>query len=248
MKKIIIFVISLLFVIQSSSAFSESADLAAGDKLSAEHKYLEAIAVYQKALDADSGDYQALAKMSRSYSLASNSATKKSEKKDLLENAIKYAREAIKVNKTGFEGHLYLSNSMGKLSDLVGSSDRVKLSREIGPEAEKAIKYNPADYEAYMILGIWHRDIASASGLEKSLAKGLFGGLPEASLEESETYLKKAVELKPEFIEPHYELALTYKKLKEKDLAKKQLAEALKCPISGARDEEIKKKVQRALK
>ena len=66
MKKIIIFVLSLLFVIQSSSAFSESADLAAGDKLSAEHKYLEAIAVYQKALDADSGDYQALAKMSRS--------------------------------------------------------------------------------------------------------------------------------------------------------------------------------------
>ena len=81
------------------------------------------------------------------------------------------ARQAVAANENGYEGHLQLARSLGKLTEMVGPKDRVAYSRTIKAEALRAIELNPSHYHAYMILGIWHRQVDGSSWIEKQIAE-----------------------------------------------------------------------------
>ena len=248
MKRKLIFALCLLLLAQCLPAFSLDGNLAEGDKFFKEGKFLESISVYEKTLEARPGDYQVLWRLSRSYDLQSNNEKKRSDKRKTLEKAVDYAEQAISANKEGYEGHLYLAQSLGKMSSVVGSEEKVKNTYRIKDAAKEAIRLNPSYFGSYSILGIWHRKVATANWMEKNLAGMLFGGLPEASLEEAEENLKMAVKLKDDDIESHYELALVYKKLRRKDEAAKELEKALQCTVKNKRQEEIREKAASLLK
>lgn len=204
--------------------------------------------VFSDASGLKTGNYEELWKLARSHSRESDVVKNKKDKKELLLKSIDYAKRAMSVNPDRFEGHLFLAEGLGKLSDFVSSKEKVRSSGVIKDSAQKAIELNPSHYEAYLVLGVWHRKVVTASWIEKKLAKALFGGLPDGSIEESEENLKKAIRLNPDFIESHYELALTYKAEKKKKLAKEEVEKALQCSILGLREEEIKKEAESLLK
>ena len=248
MIRTLIFTICLFLLTPCLLAFPLSQDLQEGDKLYEQNKYLESIPLYEKALEMNPEDYEALWRLSRSCDMQSNNETKKSAKKEILDNAVNYAERAISANEDGFEGHLYLAQSLGKMSSVVGSEEKVKNTFKIRDAAQKAIELKPSHYKAYMLLGMWHRKVEAATWLEKNLAQMFFGGLPDASLEEAERNLKKSLELRYDNLEVHYELALVYEKLKRKDEAVKELKEASQCTVRNKRQAKIKENVIKLLK
>jgi tetratricopeptide (TPR) repeat protein len=246
MKKILL--VLFLVLCLKTAAISSTQDINDGDKLFEQSKFAESIVIYEEILEKEPANYEVLWKLSRSYSKQGNLEKKKKSKKNHFSKAVDYTKQAIEVKPNGFEGYLYLAESLGKLSKVEKSETKVSLTYEIKEAALKAIELNPSHFKAYMILGIWHRKIEDANWLEKSLAKSFFGGLPEASLAEAEKNLKKSIELKSDFIESHYELALVYKMLKKKDLAIEELEEAINYPTISEKQEGIKKKANSLLK
>lgn len=78
--------------------------------------------------------------------------------------------------------------------------------------ARKAIQLNPRLARAYAVLGIFYREVAGLNWFERAFASTLAYGLPEATYEDSEKMLLKAIELDPSSLFAHYQLALTYEK------------------------------------
>ncbi|NQT32585.1 MAG: tetratricopeptide repeat protein [Candidatus Omnitrophica bacterium] len=235
--KTIIAVTLCLFL--SSALFAQTLEM--GDELFSQAKYAETIPVYEKLLKENPGSYDLLWRISRSYSQKANEEDRKRKKIEDLEKSVDYAKQAVSVNGNDFEGHLQLATSLGKMCAFLTKKELVRLSYTIRDEAQKAIELRSDNYEAYLVLGVWNRKVAEASWIEKKLAKALFGGLPEASLEEAAKNIKKSTELNPNFAESHYELARVYNAQDKKDLAIKELEKALKCSATDKRQKKVKR-------
>ena len=249
MKKILILscVLSLVICLGAQAGFADQG-LEDADKLFNESKFSEAASAYEVHLESNPGDYETTWRLAQCYSKWAWSLSKKKKaKKEYLAKSVDYARKAIEINDNGFGGHIYLAQSLGMLSKFVNSETKVRFSREIKEAAEKARDLNPSDSKPYMILGIWHRKVEEASWIEKGFAETFFGGLPDSSIREAERNLKKTIELRPNFIENHYELALVYKAMRKKKQVIEELKKASDCPVSTKKEEEIKKKVDKLL-
>ncbi len=98
-----------------------------------------------------------------------------------------------------------------------------------------------------MVLGIYYREIANLNRVLKAFAKVFFGGLPGGSNEDAEQSLLKALELKPGYINAHFQLAKTYEKMKDKDKAIAHYETLLELPILDHQDPAIKIKAEKRL-
>jgi len=213
-----------------------------GDKFFGQLKLDEAIYVYEKILEEDPADYEVLWRLARAYAKKALLIDKEHISEKYLHKAIDYAEDAIGINDNRFEGHLYLAESLGLLLKYEGPRDRVRFIRKVKEEAERTIELNPSHYRGHLFLGILHREIKEANWLERQIAKVFFGGIPEASFEEAERSLKRSVELRPDFPRTHYELALVYIALKNKELAIEELKKEISCPVTNKKEENLRRK------
>jgi tetratricopeptide (TPR) repeat protein len=117
-----------------------------------------------------------------------------------------------------------------------GSKKKVELSNEIKYELDYALKLNPDDDVAYSILGSFYRALGNVSWFERTLADLFLGGLPEGGYEESEKALTRAIELAPENMRHHYELARLYLNWDRQGEARRSFERAVTCPVLVARD------------
>ncbi|RMF61527.1 MAG: hypothetical protein D6743_13390, partial [Calditrichaeota bacterium] len=80
-------------------------------------------------------------------------------------------------------------------------------------------------------------------------AKLIYGGIPTgASNEKAVAYFKKAIEIKPDWIVHHQELALTYAKMHRWREARRECEIALALPISDHQDPVYKAACRKLLK
>jgi len=121
------------------------------------------------------------------------------------------------------------------------------MSREVKEEAMRAIELNPDMDTGYHILARWHREVATLSWVMRTAAKVVYGGLPEASLEESVQYFQKAIDLSPDWINHRLELAKTYIEQGNEEAARAQLNKALELPAVAMEDPEYKEEARRLL-
>jgi tetratricopeptide (TPR) repeat protein len=175
-------------------------------------------------------------------------AEKTKNKKKEWEEAEKYARRAVEINPDKVEGHLYLAIALGKMALYSSSGEKVKSVWEIKKEAEKSMELDPEQQKAYLTLGAWHRNVATASSLEKEIAKMFFGELPEGSLEESLKLLLKSIELGGVDVRNYYELALTYEATGDYESAKNEFEKALVARPVYPEDDEIKERIKKTLR
>ena len=141
----------------------------------------------------------------------------KKERRLHYEKAYEYAGKAVKINPGGSKGHLFLSIAIGRVALDAGSKERVRLSKEVKIEVDKALAIDPRMHSAWHVLGHWHRTLSSLSWIEKKFANIFLGGVPkEATMENAvEEFFKKAIQLNPTSINRHLELAKTYDKMGE---------------------------------
>jgi tetratricopeptide (TPR) repeat protein len=242
-----LFVLSGMMLSQTAEEFIKK-----GDEYYAAWEDQKALDEYLKALQVEPRNYEALWKASRGYVDVADLITGKgkeieNKKFDMYLKAEKYAREAMAVNPGGAWGHFFLSAALGKKVLMLGKKEQIEASKEVKSAVDKAIELDPNNDLAYHALGRWHRRMAEIGGAKRALGSLLYGSIPKGSFEESEKWLKKAVELRPDYINHHLELGRTYLAMGKKDLAASEFKKCLELPESTSKDKILKEEAKAEL-
>ena len=243
-----IFTIILISSFILGAQESETSFMAKGD--SAYNKFENQLALdnYLKIVSLNKDNYEANWKVSRAYVDIGEKLNDDDERAEYYKKAEQFARNAIKINPDGSNGHLFLSIALGRVALDASAKERIKMSKEIKQEADLAVKYNPDNDLAYHVLGRWNRKIANLSWIEKGFADIFLGGVPKnASNEEAVKNFQKAIELKPNYINHYLELGLTYEMMDKDNLAIEAFKKCLELPETNADDADHKKTAQQHL-
>ncbi|HEX5004041.1 MAG TPA: hypothetical protein VFV65_01930 [Gemmatimonadales bacterium] len=156
----------------------------------------------------------------------------------LFRLAERYATRAVAANPDGADGYFALANAVGRTSLTLGAKARVRRAAEIRDAALKAISLNPQHDGAFHVMGRWNAEIMRLSGFQRFFAKSFLGGavFGEASWGNAVAYMQKAVEIRPQFIYHHYDLALMYVDMKQWAPARQQLAAIPPLPLIDVMD------------
>lgn len=157
--------------------------------------------------------------------------------------AERYATRAVAANPNGADGYFALANSIGRTSLTLGKKARVQRAAEIRTAALKAIELNARQDGAFHVMGRWNAEIMRLSSIERFFAKSFLGGavFSEASWDNAVAYMKRAIEIRPEFIYHHYDLALIYIDTKKWAPARQQLEAIAPLPLIDVMDPVWKK-------
>jgi tetratricopeptide (TPR) repeat protein len=203
---------------------------------------------YLAALQLDSMNYEANWKASRAYTDVGENIEEDDERAEYYLKGSQCAKRAVKIDSTGSKGHLYLSIALGRVALDAGAKERIKLSKDIKKEVDLAIKYDPNDDIAYHVLGRWNRKLSNLSWIESGFANMFLGGVPEdASEENAIAAFKKSIKLKPNYINHHLELGITYEMMDMEEEARKEFQTCLDLPNSNSDDAKYKKDAQERL-
>ncbi|MBI1930377.1 tetratricopeptide repeat protein [Candidatus Poribacteria bacterium] len=216
-----------------------------GEKLRQGFKIQESLDAFLKAHQVEPNNPDAMWRISRAYVDLAGEESAKEKQKQLYLKAEEYARKGVQIAPNNSRCHTYIALTVGKLAGFEGGKTKIQMSKEVKEEATRAIELDPQNDTAYHILGRWHRDVANLSGLLKTFAKVLYGGLPKASNEEAVECFRKAIEIYPTYINHHLELAKTYQEMKQWDLALEELDTVERLPQIHQSDLEHKQEAKR---
>ena len=216
-----------------------------GDSLYARFNFEAAVKQYKEAYNISPHAFEVLQKLTRVYNdLGEEYYEHRNEEKAevAVNKALEYALKFRDKFPDSAKVYSYLAWSYGNVALYKGGNEKVKLAHEIKNNAEESIRRNPNDYLPYIILGIYHRQIASLSWLERLFANTFFGDVPDGSFEESEQYLLKALKLKPGIVIATFHLSLVYREIDDEQKEISTLKKILELPERDFRDKYAKKK------
>ncbi len=203
-----------------------SEEIALGDKAYGRFDNEEALMHYLEALKGDSSSYEALWKGARAYADVGKSLEKvdRTKAKELYVQGAGLARKVVELYPEAPEVHFVLALCLGRLALFEGGKTKIRLSKEVKKEAERAIEIDPNHDGAYHILGRWHYNVATLSWVLRAFAKLIYGGVPPgASVEAAAEMFAKAIEIDGTKPVHHLEYARTLKELWRYSEAREQL-------------------------
>lgn len=211
---------------------------ARGDSLRKSFRTEAAIEAYLAGVAEHPHDTTLLWKASRELlSLAKDGEDDEDEAR--LTRAVELARRAVEVGPGNARAHTTLAASLGLYGRLVAKKYRLARAREVidmGEEvhahARRAIRLDPDYFAPYVVLGIFHRELAIVHPIVRTVAKTFLGGYPDVSLEDSEAYLRHAVRLAPDDLTARLEYARTLLELDRDEEARRQLREVSERPAN----------------
>jgi tetratricopeptide (TPR) repeat protein len=142
---------------------------------------------------------------------------------------------------------LSLAVCHGKLAVYSDTRTKVRYSRLVKEEAERALALDPGYAWAHHILGRWHHEVASLGTTARWAVRLFYGGLPDASPEEAVRHLERAVALEPDELNHHLELGFAYAAAKRQPEAETAWRRGLAMPDRGRHDAVAKQRVRVAL-
>jgi Flp pilus assembly protein TadD len=169
-----------------------------------------ALALFEEAAKADPNDAQILLRISQQYSNMIAAAKTPAEALDDAHRSLEEAKQAEALAPDNPKAHLAVAVAYGRLTDFVDDRTKVEYSRYVKSEADKTLELDPREDFAYHVLGRWNYSVATLNPVLKLIARFVYGGMPEASLEEAEHDFKKAIEIAPQRVIHHHELARVY--------------------------------------
>lgn len=212
MKHALFFLLFLLFSSVVLHAQQVAGDLEnRADSLFENAEEQEALEVYQQILDQNPDHYTALWRTSLLYSRIGNRQDSEEEQRDYFDRAKMLAEQALEVDSTDTQSNFVMAVAMGRMALIAGARERVAASRAIKKYADKAIELDRSNPGAWHVLGRWHFKIANLNFIERAAANTLFGGIPgDASNEKAVESMQRAIELMPDYILYHHDLAMVY--------------------------------------
>ena len=199
----------LLFLTLSFRAFTQDvpALLQQAGWLESSFKEEEALVKYQEIIKLQPHNVFALCHCSDLSCRIGNRQDSRDKKIGYFKAGLDYANTAWRLDSTNSEANVVMAFSIGRMILLESGREKVAGAGAIKRYAENAIKYDPGNYKAWHILGRWHYEVSGLNFIERTLAKWLYGALPDASLQESIRDYEKSMSLRPGFMLNYLELA-----------------------------------------
>jgi tetratricopeptide (TPR) repeat protein len=167
--------------------------------------------------------------------------------KRMADLGLDYANRAVAADSKNAKAHLNLAISYGHMTDFVGNKTKLEYSKIIRDETAKSIELDPTDDFAWHVLGRWEAGVANVSGVLKALASIVYGGMPKASNEEAVKCFRKALEIAPQRLIHHAELAHVYAQMGKNDLALQEWQNTLGIRAQDSDDVAYQKEARAAL-
>jgi tetratricopeptide (TPR) repeat protein len=252
MRKSLILLMFLAIFAVMSYGQTAAGHIRSGDDAYAQFDDQKALEHYLEALKLEPQNYEALWKASRAYVdiadlIPATDKDVKQRQMKLYSEGTAYAKKAVAANPNDTWGHFQVAAALGKKLLLLGKKEQIDGSKQIRAEIDKAIELDPGNDLAYHALGRWHRRMAEIGGAKRFFGSLLYGSIPKGSFAESEKNLKKAVEMKPEYVNHHLELGRTYVSLEKYDLAAEEFQKAIDLPKTTSKDDVLKADAQAEL-
>jgi tetratricopeptide (TPR) repeat protein len=241
----------LLFVTFATLPAGRGAD---GDRLVQEALAAEQRFEIPRALDlllqaerAGRGDAFTLQRIARQYSDLVTEQPDRPAQRRYAELALDYSRRAAALEPTNAVNALSIAISYGKLAWVSDTRDKVRYSRLVRSETERALALDPNYAWAHHILGRWHFEIARLGIAARAVVALVYGGLPGASVEEGVKHLERALALEPDELQHHIEVGLAYRARGETERARSALERGLALQPRAKIDLEAQKRAREAL-
>ena len=234
----------LILILTTVQSGAQEADLVSnGDIYHAEFNNTDALHYYKMAYESDPQNFELLKKLTITANDCGEDQVEIDEQKarEYFSLSVKYAELAKKNFPQQDDIYLLLGLSYGNSSRYASGKEKVKLARDVERNFKKMTQLRPDYAPPYIGLGIYYREVAKLNFFLKFMAKRILGGLPDGSLEDSKAMLIKAVDLAPDRVFTHYELAITYLDLGEKEKVIYHLQKLLELPVTDHLDP-LKKK------
>jgi tetratricopeptide (TPR) repeat protein len=208
MKSVII-ILTIMSVRILGAEFSQCRELLdSGDVFYGKFNNGTALDWYRHAHLKCPDNYEALMKMTRAYiDMGQMAATAKPE--SLFITGLRFADTLRQRYPDSGQAYFLTSVAAGNLCLIRKGARRVRLVKMVHYNAAKAIELTPDFAPAYIVLGVYYREIALANPITKIVARLLLGGMPDGTLIDSENTLQKALELSPNNIFALLELSRT---------------------------------------
>ncbi|MGQ0713512.1 MAG: hypothetical protein ACT4PJ_07245 [Gemmatimonadaceae bacterium] len=211
------------FVLLASPLAAQSADHAAlGDSAYAALRPADAIMHYEAAVSADSGRFEALWKAARSIADLAEYQSDKDTRAEMYRRAESLARRAVELRPGDAEARFHLARAIGRVALSHGPRDRVKYGKEVREHALEALKSDPDHPGALHVMGMWHAEVRRLPRIARFFAKSFLGGgiLGSAKWEEAVRLLSRAVEVDPQRLVHHLDLARIYRDIDHDEQAR----------------------------
>ncbi len=149
-----------------------------------------------------------------------------------------YARRAVRVAPDSAGSHFALALALGTVSLTLSARQRVRYAREVRTETQRAIEIDPGHDGAWHVMGRWNAEIERLSNVEEFFAKTVLGAkvFGEASWDEALRCMRRAVELRPDYIFHRLDLAEMLIELKLPGEARPELVKIQELPALDAMD------------
>ena len=228
---------------------ARTADALVTEALEAEAKLdaQRALELFRAAEKAGRTDAFILQKIARQYSDLMPHVPTRDEKRALAELALDYSRRAVELEPRNAVNVLSVAISLGKLALVSDTRDKVRYSRQVREEAERALTLDPNYAWAHHILGRWHHEVADLGTASRAVVRVFFGGLPAGSGTDAVNHLEQAVALEPDELQHHLELGFAYLSISDPQRAREAFARGLALPSRAQHDEPAKARARAAL-
>jgi tetratricopeptide (TPR) repeat protein len=209
-------------------------------QLMAASKEAQALQKYEKVLETEPHNYEALCKASLLSSRIGNRFTDLISRLTFFEEAWQYADAAVCTDSVGCEGNYVMALAVYNKAMASGMKERMLRTRVIKFYLDKALLKNPKHADSWQLLGRWYYKNANLSLPEKAALKMFFEGVPvDATNEKALEALNKAIECNPSNITYYYDLAMVYRELQKADLYEVTLEQAIGLKLVTSEELEI---------
>ncbi|MDB5034369.1 MAG: hypothetical protein JWQ98_1610 [Chlorobi bacterium] len=174
--------------------------------------------------------------------------TDDSQQEAIYRRAYVMAQSSLASNPKSSNEYLWVANAAGRLAMVAPTGERIKLSKIIKDNAERAIALDSRNGAAYMVLGAWHFYVADLSWFQKNAAKAFYGGLPPASYQDAVKYLSLALTLGVENpVEVYYIRGRAYEELDNQTAAKSDYTLCIQRPARNAQELDVQQSARKRL-
>jgi tetratricopeptide (TPR) repeat protein len=221
-----------------------------GDDSYRKFNNVDALGYYEKAFSITPDNFDVLLRLVKTYNAAGEEFyeyRKRTEAEYYINKALEFAEIFKNKYPDSCAVYTYFAMSNGNIALFKGGKEKIKYAHIVEQNAKKSISLNPNVYLPYIILGIYYREIAGLSWIERTFANVFLGSVPSGSYEESEKMLKKALSFDRDMIVANFQLAKTYKQMDKLNEEKELLRKVLELPVRDFRDKFAKEKANKML-
>lgn len=203
-----------LLLLGAAAAFAGTAeDLAKADALRDRLDERGALAAYQAIAARDTTSLEAI--WNASFLASTIGGRHKQEDPAMIRLGQNLAATALRRFPDSADARFSWAVSLAMRLSTMKVSERAEASKELRRRIASVLEKDPEHPGAWYLLGRWRLAYASLGTIETLAAKAVFGGIPaEATLQNAEAALRKAIAKRP--YEPLYQLDLARTLVKQK--------------------------------